>query len=87
MNLSEQDLQEENKHLELTINLLRKNISELAQDLYDNEQKQQEFKKYVWDTRSELDPTEMKTIMSNNAKEIDDLEMKAIIIFILVLPI
>ena len=63
MNLSEQDLQEENKHLELTINLLRKNISELAQDLYDNEQKQQEFKKYVWDTRSELDPTEMKTIM------------------------
>ena len=74
MNLSEQDLQEENKHLELTINLLRKNISELAQDLYDNEQKQQEFKKYVWDTRSELDPTEMKTIMSNNAKEIDDLE-------------
>lgn len=44
MNLSEQDLQEENKHLELTINLLRKNISELAQDLYDNEQKQQEFK-------------------------------------------
>ena len=77
MNLSEQDLQEENKHLELTINLLRKNISELAQDLYDNEQKQQEFKKYVWDTRSELDPTEMKTIMSNNAKEIDDLEMKA----------
>ena len=77
MNLSEQDLQEENKHLELTINLLRKNISELAQDLYDNEQKQQEFKKYVWDTRSELDPTEMKTIMSDNAKEIDDLEMKA----------
>ena len=74
MNLSEQDLQEENKHLELTINLLRKNISELAQDLYDNEQKQQEFKKYVWDTRSELDPTEMKTIMSNNAKEIDDLK-------------
>ena len=60
MNLSEQDLQEENKHLELTINLLRKNISELAQDLYDNEQKQQEFKKYVWDTRSELDPKEMK---------------------------
>ena len=36
MNLSEQDLQEENKHLELTINLLRKNISELAQDLYVN---------------------------------------------------
>ena len=71
MNLSEQDLQEENKHLELTINLLRKNISELAQDLYDNEQKQQEFKKYVWDTRSELDPTEMKTIMSNNAKEMN----------------
>lgn len=77
MNISEQELKKENKHLELTIKLLRDNISNLAQDLYDNEQKQQEFKKYVWDTRSELDPTEMKTIISSNAKEIDDLEMKA----------
>lgn len=77
MNLSEKELLQENKHLELTIDLLRKNISELAQDLYDNEEKQQEFKRFVWDTRSELDPAEMKTILSNNAKEIDDLEIKA----------
>ena len=61
----------------LTNQLLREQISTLAQDLYDNEEKQQEFKRFVWDTRAELDPTEMKTIMSNNDQEIDNLEMKA----------
>lgn len=77
MNLSEEEFSKENKHLDLTIKLLREQISTLAQDLYDDEQKQQEFKKYVWDTRAELDPTEMKTIMSSNEQEIDNLEMKA----------
>ncbi len=77
MNLSEEEFKKEKEHLELTIKLLRSQISSLAQDLYDNEEKQQEFKKFIWDTRSELDPTEMKTIMSNNNKEIEDLEVKA----------
>ena len=77
MNLSEEEFLKENKHLELTNQLLREQISTLAQDLYDNEEKQQEFKRFVWDTRAELDPTEMKTIMSNNDQEIDNLEMKA----------
>ncbi len=77
MNLSEEELKKETLHLETTTKLLREQISALAQDLYDNEEKQQEFKKFVWDTRAELDPTEMKTIMSNNDQEIDNLEMKA----------
>jgi DNA helicase-2/ATP-dependent DNA helicase PcrA len=77
MNLSEEELKKETHHLELTTKLLREQISALAQDLYDNEEKQQEFKKFIWDTRAELDPTEMKTIMSNNDQEIDNLEMKA----------
>lgn len=77
MNLSEEEFSKEKLHLESTTCLLRDTISDLAQDLYDNEEKQQEFKKYVWDTRSELDPTEMKTIISNNEQEIDNLEMKA----------
>ena len=77
MNLSEQEFSKEKQHLESTTCLLRETISDLAQDLYDNEEKQQEFKKYIWDTRSELDPTEMKTIISNNEQEIDNLEMKA----------
>ncbi len=77
MNISETDFKEEQKYLELTTKLLRYTISDLAQDLYDNEEKQKEFKKYVWDTKQELDPTEMKTILSNNDQEIDNLEMKA----------
>ena len=77
MNLSEEELFKEKTHLDNTIILLRNQISELAQDLYDNEEKQKEFKKFVWDSHAELDPTEMKTIMSNNDQEIDNLEMKA----------
>ena len=77
MNLSDEEFLKEKHHLELTTKLLREQISSLAQDLYDNEEKQQEFKRFVWDSRAELDPTEMKTIMSNNDQEIDNLEMKA----------
>ncbi len=77
MNLSDEEFLKEKHHLELTTKLLREQISTLAQDLYDNEEKQQEFKKFIWDTRADLDPTEMKTIMSNNDQEIDNLEMKA----------
>ena len=77
MNLSEEELLKEKNYLKLTNNILRKQISELAQDLYDDEEKQKEFKKFIWDQKAELDPTEMKTIMSSNDQEIDNLEMKA----------
>ena len=77
MNLSEEEFSKEKNHLDKTTELLRDTISNLAQTLYDNEEKQLEFKKYIWDTRSELDPTEMKSIVSNNAQEIDNLEMDA----------
>ncbi len=77
MNLNETDFKNEQKHLELTIKLLRFTISDLAQDLYDNEEKQKEFKKFVWDSKSELDPTEMKSVMSDNDLEVSLLESKA----------
>ena len=77
MNLSESELSLEKEHLDNTLKLLRSQISELGQELYDDEEKQKEFKRYVWDTKQELDPTEMKTILSNNDKEIHMLERKA----------
>ena len=77
MNLSEEELLKENHHLELTTKLLREQISTLAQDLYDNEEKQQEFKRFIWDTKAELDVAEMKSILSNNDLEINELERKA----------
>ncbi len=77
MNLSEKDFKVESEHLELTTTILRSQISTLAQDLYDSEEKQTEFKKFIWNTKDELDPTEMKTILSNNEKEMDDLMIKA----------
>ena len=77
MNLSEKELSKEKLHLDNTIKLLRNEISVLAQDLYDNEEKQKEFKKFIWDSRAELDPTEMKTVMSNSEQEVNNLMMKA----------
>ena len=39
MNLSDEEFQKEKRHLELTTDILREQISTLAQDLYDNEEK------------------------------------------------
>lgn len=77
MNLSEEEYLLEKKYLKLTTNILRKQISDMAQDLYDSEEKQMEFKKFIWNQRAELDPSEMKSITTSNNQEIDNLEMKA----------
>ena len=44
MNLSKQELEKETKWLEKTTAEIRKKISELGQQLYDKEEKIQEFK-------------------------------------------
>ncbi len=77
MNLSKDELREEEKYLDKTIKTIREQISELGQQMYDDEEKQREFKEYMWNQRQELDLAEMKTLMSNNDLEINELERKA----------
>ena len=71
MELSEREILLENKHLEDTIHIIREHISELGQELYDREDKVLEFKKFMWDSRGDMDGAELKTMMSDNDLEIN----------------
>ncbi len=70
MELSKKEILVEEKRLDETIDIIRSKISELGQELYDRDDKVLEFKKFMWDNRSDMDPTEMKTMMSSNDLEI-----------------
>ena len=71
MELSEHEKELENKHLSDTISIIRDKISELGQELYDREDKVLEFKKFMWDSRADMDGAELKTMMSDNDLEIN----------------
>ncbi len=70
MNLSKEELQEEEKYLDDTIKVIRNKISDLGQQLYDREEKVQEFQKFIWESKHDMDPTEMRSMMSSNDLEI-----------------
>ena len=70
MELSKKEIMLEEKRLEDTVDIIRNKISELGQELYDRDDKVLEFKKFMWDNRSDMDPTELKTMMSSNDLEI-----------------
>lgn len=71
MELSKSSIEQEKKQLDKTIRLIRSKISTLGQELYDRDDKILEFKKFMWDNRSDLDPTELKTMMSSNDLEVN----------------
>lgn len=70
MELSKEEMILEEKRLEDTIKLIRSKISDLGQELYDRDEKVLEFKKFMWDSRADMDGAELKTMMSNNDLEI-----------------
>lgn len=70
MPISKKDYLEEEKHLGETLDVIREKISELGQQLYEKEEKVLEFKKFMWDSRADMDPAEMKTMMSDSDLEI-----------------
>jgi len=70
MELSKKEIMLEEKRLADTIDIIRNKISVLGQELYDRDDKVLEFKKFMWDNRSDMDPTELKTMMSDNDLEI-----------------
>ncbi len=70
MNLSKEELLQEEQYLSDTLKVVREKISELGQQLYDREEKVQEFQKFMWENKHDMDPTEMRTMMSSNELEI-----------------
>lgn len=70
MPISEKEFMLEKKRLEDVVQIIRAKISSLGSELYDQEEKVLEFKKFLWDSHTEMDPTEMKSMMSDNDVEI-----------------
>ena len=70
MKLSKEEIIKEEKRLDEVIKLIRQKISVLGQELYDQDDKVLEFKKFMWDNRTDMDPTELKTMMSSNDLEV-----------------
>lgn len=70
MNISKEEIKKEEKYLENCINVIKDYLSELGQELYEKEEKIQEFKKYIWDNKASLDPEELKNLMSDNDLEV-----------------
>lgn len=77
MNLSEKEINTEKEYLNYTLGIIREKISELGQVLYDKEEKVMEFKKFIWDTRHDMDPTEMKTMINASDLEITMMSYKS----------
>lgn len=71
MNLSSEELRKERIWLDETTKLIRKKISKLGQQLYDKEEKIQEFQKFIWDSRHDMDPTEMRSMIATNDIEVN----------------
>lgn len=77
MELSQKDKLEENKHLEETISIIREKISELGQEFYDKEEKIKAFKELIWDSKQDMDPTEMRFMRAQSDQEVIKIERKS----------
>lgn len=60
----------EEKRLKDTTKIIREKISVLGQELYERDDKVLEFKKFIWDNRSQLDPSELKVMMNDSDLEV-----------------
>ena len=70
MNLSKEEILKEKNYLNATLKVIKRKISFLGQQLYDREEKVQEFQKFIWESKHDMDPTEMRSMMSDNDLEI-----------------
>ena len=71
MAVSKEEFLKEQMVVDHDIEVIRKKISELGQELYDRDEKVLEFKKFMWDNKQDMDPAEMRTMMSNNDLEVN----------------
>lgn len=77
MELSQKERNYEQNHLEKTVEIIRNKISELGQEFYDKEEKIQEFKELIWDSKQDMDPTEMRFMMAESDAEVIKMERKS----------
>lgn len=76
MKIEREEFKREENYLNKTESLIRKKISKLGQELYDDDSKILEFKKFIWDTHAEMDPTEMRSMMAESDLQVTIMQGK-----------
>jgi len=76
MKITNEEWTTEKNYLDKTVNLVRKKISALGQELYDDDSKLLEFKKFIWDSHAELDPAEMRSMMAESDLQVTIMQNK-----------
>lgn len=76
MKIEKEEFEKERNYLNKTVSLVRKKISNLGQELFDDDSKVLEFKKFIWDTRAELDPNEMRSMMAESDLQVSIMQSK-----------
>ena len=76
MKITKEEFEREKNYLNKTVSLVRKKISALGQELYDDDSKILEFKKFIWDTHAEMDPSEMRSMMAESDLQVSIMQSK-----------
>ncbi len=76
MAVTELEMKDEVKYLEKTLEVVKNTISDLGQNLYQDEAKVLEFKKYMWDNKHGMDPAEIMVSMTENNFEVEIMMMR-----------
>lgn len=76
MKIEREEFEKEKNHLNETVSLIRKKISSLGQELYDDDSKILEFKKFIWDSHAEMDPNEMRSMMAESDLQVSIMQGK-----------
>ncbi len=71
-----EEFEREKNYLNKTVSLVRKKISSLGQQLYDDDSKVLEFKKFIWDSHAEMDPSEMRSMMAESDLQVSIMQSK-----------
>ena len=76
MKIEKEEFEKEKNYLNKTISLIRDKISSLGQQLYDDDEKVLEFKKFIWDSHTEMDPSEMRTMMAESDLQVSIMQSR-----------
>ncbi len=76
MKIEKEEFEKEKNYLNKTISLIRDKISSLGQQLYDDDEKVLEFKKFIWDSHAEMDPSEMRTMMAESDLQVSIMQSR-----------
>lgn len=76
MKIEREEFERERNYLNKTVSLIRKKISKLGQELFDDDSKVLEFKKLIWDTHTEIDPNEMRSMMAESDLQVSIMQSK-----------